>query len=111
MNSETKQDCIESIVRVLERTALWRKSIAANYNDNRNIRAAQTLDKLAVDAAKMTDDDFMLLKDHFDWNSMVWRNAVNQATRQIGFFNRSSNFGAFVRALVHELSLSSRVAA
>jgi hypothetical protein len=111
MNNENKTDCIESIVRGFERTSAWRKSISANFNDPRNIRAAETLDKLAVDAAGMTDDQFASLQEHFNWASLPWRNAVSQATRQIGFHNRSKDFGSFVRALAHELSLSSRVAA
>jgi hypothetical protein len=106
-----KNECIDSIVRVLERTAVWRRSISANFNDPRNVRAAETLERLAIDAAGMTDDQFICLKPHFDWASMSWRNAISQASRQIGFFNRSKDFGAFVRALAHELSLSSRVAA
>ena len=105
-----KSDCIEAIVRAFERTAVWRKSICANYRDNRNIRAADMLDKLAIDAAKMTDDEFLLLKDQFSWSSMAWRTALNNATRQVGFYNRSKDFGSFVKALVHELSLS-RIAA
>jgi hypothetical protein len=106
-----KNDCIESIVRNMERTAVWRKGLSANYNDNRNLRAAATLDKLAVDAAGMTDEHFLSLKDHFTWDSLPWRDAVSRATRQIGFFNRAKDFASFVKALVHELSLSSRIAA
>jgi len=46
-----KQDCVESIAKVLERTSAWRKAIAVNFPDDpRNVRAAETLEKLAVDA-------------------------------------------------------------
>jgi hypothetical protein len=111
MNDENKNDCIDSIVRVLERTEAWRKGISANFNDPRNLRAAETLNKLAADAAGMTEEQYLSLKEFFDWESLSWRNAVSQATRQVGFHNRSKDFGAFVRSLVHELSLASRVAA
>lgn len=110
-NQEDKSDCIESIVRDVERTAVWRKGLAVNYKDNRNLRAAEILDKLAIDAAAMTDEQFVLLKDSFSWESMGWRNALGRATRQVGFYNRKKDFASFVRALIHELSLSSRVAA
>jgi hypothetical protein len=106
MTNDNKSECADSIVRMAERTSAWRGAISPNFNDPRNIRAAETLDKLAVDAIAMTDDQFLLLKDHFDWDSLLWRNALSQASRQIGFHNRSKDFGAFVRALAHELSLS-----
>jgi cyclopropane fatty-acyl-phospholipid synthase-like methyltransferase len=106
MISNEKQDCIESVVRVLERTSAWRKAISANFNDPRNVRAAATLDQLAVDAAGMTDDQWASLKNHYAWTSLAWRNSLTQVTRQIGFYNRQRDFGSFVTALVHELSLS-----
>jgi hypothetical protein len=83
MNNENKTDCIESIVRGFERTSAWRKSISANFNDPRNLRAAETLDKLAVDTAGMTDDQFASVQEHFNWASLPWRNAVSQATRRV----------------------------
>src|ERR1700722_12163743 len=83
MNNENKTDCIESIVRGFERTSAWRKSISANFNDPRNLRAAETLDKLAVDTAGMTDDQFASGQEHFNWASLPWRNAVSQTTRRV----------------------------
>jgi len=54
-----KQDCIDSIAKVLERIAAWRKAIAVNFpDDNRNIVAAATLEKLAVDVANLTDEQW-----------------------------------------------------
>src|SRR2546423_255822 len=50
MISNDKQDCIESITKVFEGTSAWRKSISTRFSDPRNMRAAETLDKLAVDA-------------------------------------------------------------
>src|ERR1700722_18235011 len=110
MSLNDKNDCVESIVRVLERTAAWRKSPSANFDDPRNIRAAETLDKLAVDAAGMTDAEWVQLKDHYAWTSLAWRNSLTQATRQVGFHNRQQDFASFFAALVYQLSLP-RVAA
>ena len=110
-NENNKSECIDSVVRMLERTSAWRKAIAPNFNDPRIGRACQILDKLAVDAVGMSDEQFRLLEEYFAFDSMQWRNGLSQAARQIGFHNRSSDFRSFVRALVHELQLSSRVAA
>jgi cyclopropane fatty-acyl-phospholipid synthase-like methyltransferase len=107
MSLNHKTDCIESIVRTLERTAAWRKSISANFNDPRNKRAAETLDQLAIGAAGMSDAQWEQLKNHYAWTSLAWRNGLNQATRQIGFHNRQRDFESFVTALAHEVSLVS----
>jgi hypothetical protein len=106
-----KSECIDAIVRMLERTSAWRRSIAPNFEDPRIARAADTLDKLAVDATAMSDEQFQSLEKYFAWDSLQWRNGLSLAARQIGFHNRSNDFGAFVRALVHELSLSQRAVA
>jgi hypothetical protein len=111
MTNDNKSECVDSIVRMLERTSAWRRAISPNFNDPRIVRAADTLDKLAVDATAMTEEQFLMVKDRFAWDSILWRNSLSQAARQVGFHNRSKDFGAFVRALAHELSLSSRVAA
>lgn len=108
---DNKTDCVDCLVRSLERSVVWRRSLSTRFpEDHRNSRAAETLEKLAVEAAVMTDEQFALLQPHFDWSSPTWRAAVSTACRQIGFHNRSKDFGEFARALVHELSLP-RVAA
>jgi hypothetical protein len=61
---DKKSDLIESVVHVLGRTAGWRQGISTHFNDPRNIRAAETLKKLAGDAAEMTDEQYLLL-EHF----------------------------------------------
>jgi hypothetical protein len=88
---DKKSDPIEYVVHVLGRTAGWQQGISTHFNDPRNIRAAQTLKKLAGDAAEMTDEQYLLLEDKFAWDSLPWRNAA----RQIGFHNRSKDFGSF----------------
>jgi hypothetical protein len=60
-----KQDCIESIVRILERTAEWRKTALARFDDPRNSKAAETLEQLAVDASGLTEEQWNALKPHY----------------------------------------------
>jgi hypothetical protein len=89
-----KQDCIESIARVLERTSAWRKAISVNFPDDpRNMRAAKTLDQLATDVTNLTDQQWLELKPHFSWASEAWRNGLSQAARQVGFHHRATDFG------------------
>jgi len=109
---DNKTDCVDCLVRSLERSSVWRRSLSAKFPDDpRNQRAAETLDTLAVQAARMTDEQFALLQPHFSWASPSWRAAVSTSCRQVGFHNRSKEFDSFARALVHELSLPSRIAA
>jgi hypothetical protein len=107
MSLNDRNDCVESIVRALERTSTWRKSLSDKFDDPRNKRAALTLDQLAIDAAGMTDAEWARLKDHYAWTSLAWRNGLTEATRQIGFHNRRRDFESFIAALVNEVSLSS----
>ena len=95
-NENNKSECIDAIVRMLERTSAWRRSIAPNFNDPRNGRACEILDKLAVDAAGMSESQFQSLEKYFAWDSLQWRNGLSLASRQIGFHNRSSDFRSFV---------------
>jgi len=80
-NENNKSECIDAIVRMFERTSAWRRGISANFNDPRNIRAAETLDKLAVDAAAMSDEQFQSLEKYFAWDSLQWRNGLSLAAR------------------------------
>jgi hypothetical protein len=108
-----KNDAVEYIVRVLEQKSDWRKSLAARFPDDpRNLRSSDRLDQLAVEAAEMTDEQFAALKPYFGgWASVAFRDALSQVSRQIGFQHRAKDFESFVKTLVHELSLSSRIAA
>jgi hypothetical protein len=106
-----KQDCIESIARILEQTAAWRRKTAAKYpDDNRNTKAAEMLDKLAIDAASLTDEQFTDLQPHFGWSSQIWRDGLVSAARMVGFAHRNTNLTSFVRTVVRQLPVS-RVAA
>ena len=101
-----KEDCIESITKVLQSTANWRRSLSNRFpEDLRNIRAAILLEKLAVDIAYMTDEQWLELKPHFGgWASEDWRNGLSLASRQVGFHNRAKHISFFIKALAENLS-------
>jgi hypothetical protein len=101
-----KTDCAESIAQYLERTGVWRRSLAAKFPDDvRNPRAAETLEKLSVAAADLTDSQWELLKPNYGgWNSETWRSALSQAARQVGFGFRQKRFESFVRLLLSQFS-------
>jgi hypothetical protein len=101
-----KDDCIESIIRVLESTSAWRKTTSARFPDDpRNMRAAITLDKLAVDVASVTDEQWLELKPHFGgWASEDWRNGLSQTARQVGFHHRAKDVNFFLKVLVQNLT-------
>jgi hypothetical protein len=107
-----KNDAVEYIVRVLEQKSAWRKATTARFPDDpRNKRASDRLDQLAVEAVEMTDEQYDALKPYFGWASVAFRDALSQVSRQVGFQHRGKDFGSFVKTLVSELSLSSRIAA
>jgi hypothetical protein len=106
-----KQDCIESIARILEQTSAWRRATAAKFpDDERNTKAAGMLDQLAIDAATLSDGQWTDLQKHFGWASQTWRDGLVQAARSVGFAHRNSSFDSFVRTVVRQLP-TSRVAA
>jgi hypothetical protein len=107
-----KQDCIESIAKVLEGTSSWRKSLSTRFPDDpRNMRAAKTLDQLAVDVVNLTDEQWSELKPHFGgWASERWRGGLSQTARQVGFHNRAKDVSFFLKVLVQNLSPLSVVA-
>ena len=106
-----KQDCIDSIAKVLERTAAWRKAIAVNFPDDpRNMRAAETLEKLAVDASILCDEQWSDLQPHFSgWASEKWRTGPSQTARQVGFHHRAKDFHFFAKVLAHQFLKRCRV--
>ena len=101
--NDNKQDCIESIARILERTAEWRKTALARFDDPRNFKAAETLERLAVDASGLTDEQWTDLQPHFAWASQFWRDDLFQAARLVGFAHKSKGFDAFIRLVLRQL--------
>jgi hypothetical protein len=110
--NDSKSECIESITRAMERSSVWRKSLALRYpNDPRNLSAAQTLESLVIDAANLTDDQWLALSPHYNWSSEKWRAALNDTARGIGFHIRTKQFDVFLKALLQRLTLAVSVAA
>jgi hypothetical protein len=103
-----KQDCIESIAGILEKTSAWRSSTAAKFpGDPHNAKAAETLNQLAIDAANLTDEQWNDLQPYFGWASQTWRDGLVQAARLVGFAHREKNFNSFVRSVIRQLPHSS----
>src|SRR6202035_5990096 len=63
MIENEKIDCIDSLIFGLNRTAQWHQKMAAKYpSDPRNARAAECLSRLATDASKLSDQDWLQLQ-------------------------------------------------
>jgi hypothetical protein len=101
--NNTKQYCIENISGSLTRTAKWRRSLQAKYNDPRNGRAAETLDRLASEASNLSEEAWSELMPFYDWSSWKWSDAVSQASRLVEFRN-VNDLPAFTKTLVGILS-------
>jgi hypothetical protein len=96
--------------RALQRTSEWRRSLTTRFpGDHRNKKAADRLDKLADDVANLTDAQFEELQPYYGvgWDSLTWRDGLNQTARQVGFQFRAGDLDFFVRVLVQSLSASS----
>jgi hypothetical protein len=95
-----KIDCIACLKNSLTRTAKWReKTVAPRFGDQRNIPAAAMLRRLAEQADALTDADWSTLQVHFGWASERWNDAVNEASRMVGFKGKITDFAAYLRAL------------
>jgi hypothetical protein len=104
----TKEDCAASISRVLESTSLWRKATAARFpEDDRNAKAAQRLDQLAIDAAELSEEQWQMLKPFYGWASTTFRDAVSKTAKSVGFHHRCGNLDYFIAVLVRALLASS----
>src|SRR5882672_10735225 len=97
-----KNDCIDSLTKVLESTASWRRALVPKFADPRNLRAGETLEKLANEASSLTDEQWSAIEPHFvsGWNSKKWRDGLNAAARSVGFHNRARDLNFFVKVLL-----------
>ena len=101
MNEEQRRDCVEAIYTGLCKTSAFRLRKSKQYPDDpRNLRAAETLSKLANDATGLTESDWQLLELFYDPESKSWQDALCQATKDISFSNRSKSFPFFIRSLI-----------
>jgi hypothetical protein len=104
LNNDQKLECSESISRVLERSSSWRKTISANFDESRNLKASETLGLLAIEAANLTDDQWAALKPHFacGWSSQSWLEALSYSARLVGFAHKPKSLDAFVRLILRQ---------
>jgi len=105
MIQNEKDNCVDSIIRVLEGTAAWRKIVAFRHpEDTRNQRAIERLSQLAKDAANLSDEQWSLLEPAY--SSAKWRDALSLVARQVGFHHRAASLDTFVMVLANQLSIS-----
>jgi hypothetical protein len=104
MIEKEKSDCIESLFTGLTKASRWRRKLVDQYTDPRNAHAAKVLAKLADEAPSLSDAYWEVLKPHFHSNPARWREALSQATRQVGFVHKKTSFPFFVRNLIGLLS-------
>src|ERR1700709_1887137 len=98
MNS--KQSAISDLGASLRRTAIWRRELSKKFiNDARNIRAAETLERLANEVNELSDDSWLLLAPHYSWCSPTWSDAVSLTSRHVEFRNVKT-LPAFIDCLV-----------
>jgi len=112
MNIEQQDSCIDSIVSGLMRTGEFRGRKAKQYDDPRNAQAVESLKILAKNAIENGQDYWDLLQPFYDGpDSRDWQDAISQATKEIGFANKSRSLAFFMQRLVRQLSQSSSIAA
>jgi hypothetical protein len=112
MIEEERRECGETIVSALIMTGDFRLRKAKEYpDDKRNATAAASLHKLANDATELADSEWELLQLFYDPQSKCWRDAICQATKNVGFSNKSKSFSFFVRSLIALLPHQQSVAA
>jgi hypothetical protein len=110
MNTQEKTTCAESIAYGLKRVAKWRRNTDIRYpGDKRNVLAAETLAKLAMDSVQLTDDAWNQLKPYFQHGGIDarWRESVALTARQVGFYQKINTLPPFVDNLIDVLSRSS----
>jgi hypothetical protein len=106
-----KSDCTDSMIFGISLTSNWRKRLATKFSaDLRNAKASQCLAQLAIDAAHLSDSDWLRLQPHYGFDSKPWREAVSVATRQVGFTHKIKDFPAFLELLLNVLEQQSVVA-
>ena len=103
---DEKDDCVASMAKVLMGTSAWRKGIALSFpDDNRNLRASKTLEKLAAEVTNLSDAQWAELKPHYGgWDSEAWRKGLSATARQIGFYHRAGSVDFLVKVLVKNIS-------
>jgi hypothetical protein len=102
-----KFDCTESLTAGLLKGSRWREKLADQYPlDTRNAKAAKMLAKLADETPTLSDSYWQLLKPYFNSDPIRWRDALSNASRQVGFSYGKTGFPYFVRGLISILNES-----
>lgn len=97
MNIEN--DCYQSIIKNLNRTAKWRQSIQSQYDDPRCAEAAEICTRIANEATGLTPQQWHALEPFYFIGSPAWHATLSDATRLIGYA-RIETFDVFVNRLV-----------
>jgi hypothetical protein len=64
MLNDYRIDCVDSITFGISRAGGWRRGVAARYTaDQRNIRAAEALEKIANEKFELTDSEWAALAE------------------------------------------------
>jgi len=112
MIENEKTDCIDALTFGLNRTRDWRQRMAIKFpGDPRNLRAAESLSKLAADASNLNDGDWLQLKPHAGWASETFRDAITESARAVGFQKKITNLHSYAQHLMDVLSKSKSIAA
>ena len=97
-----KEKCIESLSTALTSASRWRAGLDNKWPDHRNQKAAKQLDKLAAEAANLSEAQWTALAPFF--GSERWGEALRRTSRMVGFARRRVSLVYFVRQLAGLLS-------
>jgi hypothetical protein len=112
IQEEQRRGCVDSIVVGLTKTSDFRLRKAKQYpDDHRNAAASESLKIMAKNASQLSDESWRLLQLYYAPDSKDWRDAICQATKDIGFSNKSRSVAYFIQRLIRILSQPTSVAA
>lgn len=98
----TTQLQLDSLTYSLARTAAWRRSLVLKYEDPRNERAATQLEELAKANVHGVDPEvWERISPHL--NTRAMRDALNEASRDVGFRRRPDTFNDFLEIVIEKL--------
>ena len=101
MYEDLREDCLQNILDALIRTSGFRWRKAKQYpDDSRNMRASDSCKLMATSATELPLEYWEQLQPLYDPNSKGWRDALCQATNNVGFSNKSNSFSFFLRNLI-----------
>ena len=108
MYDDLRDDCLQNIITALTRTSGFRWRKARQYPDDpRNMRASDSCKLIANNATELPLEYWEKLQALYDPDSKGWRDAIGQATNNIGFSNKSNSFSFFLRNLISLLPQNS----